>query len=839
MANPTEEIYDNLSKVIYSDFNDYVLQILKATNTPGITMSRIVEKSQEFPNDPIRYFDRAVFAKVPETATEENLAELIGKLQKVPLLVFCISKKAIFARNTRTNEEVHFPPNDISSHLLFLLPLIQGVRVKYSSQETWKFAELITVLRNKLIKSLTKESEKELAPTFILELIKAGIASYFVNDSKVRTAFKLIDQESSSVKAKNYVNFIADYSIDRKYTEPLLKAFLLSSDNQTLSLVKSVFLYDYSEIDSEILGSIIYRIVNAEAGVRSHMVSEENALKIIGPLLVEPYLIELTKLPTGSSEYESLLKKVLNFYFLDPTNGTGNLLASAMSKIVTFISITSQDKKNFAGLKIENFAAISEDPIGAEISRIIIWFSYLNLLHTPGSVAFNEIEDNFKKVNVVQDNPLTASWRTPLKKSLPDFIFGVPTFKGWHKMSDEEKGLFRKVCDDLNPSNLDFSAAWLVRSANLIQNSETEVCFGLTNSLVQGKQVQLLWPNVFSKGVEIGFAYPSFKWINDPKQNTGVTAVIVSLRSNTGAKGQPTIRQGSQVKKVKVIGPYLVEGITSIIKSRTKRPAGSQLPLMVKGNMPYDDGNLLLTPSEKDELVKNAPKASRFIKRIVGSDEFINAIERYCIWIPTENLNEAMAIKSIAERVAAVKRFRMSGKDKSANKLAEKAHQFREFRSTTLQTLVIPSVSSENRKFIPIGFVNTETIVSNLSFAIYECQPWVLPILSSSMHMVWARTTCGNLETRIRYSSQLCYNTFPLPVLSQDQQKELSKLAFDLISCREKFFDKSLGEMYSKMPNELEKLHLLIDQFVDGIYGLTGSSSDQDRLRKLLQIYSA
>lgn len=837
MANLTEEIHGSLSKVIYLDFDDYVLQILKATNAPRMTISKILQESKKSSNNPIQYFDRAVFVKVPETATGENLEKLVSTLKKLPLLVFCISKKAVFARNTRTHEEVHFPPNDISSHLLFLLPLIQGIRGQSSNQETWRFAELVTVLKNALIQNLTKESERELVPYLIMELIKAGIARYFLKDSKVQPAFELIEQESASVKSKEYVNFIAEFSIDKKYTEPLLKELLLPLNSKTLGFVKSVFLFDYSEIDSEIIGSIIYRIVTSEARVRTHMVSEENALKIIGPLLVEPHLIRLTKLSAGSSEYETLLKKVLNFSFLDPTNGTGNLLASAMSKIGTFISITSQDKKSLAGLRIEKFSAISEDLIGAEISKIIIWFSYLNLMHSPGEVAFREIEEKFNKVNVIQDNPLTASWRTSTEKSLPDFIFGVPTFKGWNKMLDKEKESFRKVSDGLNPSGLDFSAAWLVKSASLIGDSDTQACFGLTNSLVQGAQVQLLWPNVFSKGVEIGFAYTSFKWINDPKQNTGVTAVIISLRRRNGAKEEPTLRQENHVRKVKVIGPYLVDGITSIIKSRTKRPSGSQLPLMVKGNMPYDNENLLLTPSEKNELLEISPKAARFIKRIVGSKEFIYATERYCIWIPTENLKEAMAIKPIAKRIDAVNKFRMSSKA-AGIKLAEKAHQFREFQSTRAETLVVPAVSSENRKFIPMGFIGPETIVSNLSFAIYECQAWVLPILSSSMHMVWVKITSGGLETRIRYSNRLCYNTFPLPVLSDNQQKELRKLALELITCRERFSNKSLGDLYSKMPIELEKLHLVIDQYVDGIYGLTGTSSDQDRLQRLLEIYS-
>jgi hypothetical protein len=258
---------------------------------------------------------------------------------------------------------------------------------------------------------------------------------------------------------------------------------------------------------------------------------------------------------------------------------------------------------------------------------------------------------------------------------------------------------------------------------------------------------------------------------------------------------------------------------------------------MVKGNMPYDDGNLLLNREELESLLRIAPTARQFIKRIVGSDEFINSIERYCVWIPTAELPTALAIKPIAQRVAAVRKFRSSGKDEGAKKLSERAHQFREFRSTKMQTLVVPSVSSENRRFIPIGFVGPGTIVSNLSFAIYECQPWVLSILSSSIHMIWATTTCGKLETRIRYSSHLCYNTFPLPALTQDQQMLLTKLAFDLISCRERFPGKSLGDLYSEMPFDLEIQHRLIDQCVDGVYGLQGLVSGQDRLRKLLELY--
>ncbi len=837
MTNLTEDIHKNLSKIIYSGFHQYVVQILRATNTPAITLSRIEEKYRESRSEPIQYFDRAVFAEFQSSDTELSLDQLVKKLKKTPLLVFGISKDLVHARNTRTNEGIQFHPNDISSHLLFLLPLINGIRGQASNQETWKFAELITVLKNELIRNLDTAQDKKSVPTLILELIKASISNYFIGDLKVISELKLIELETAKTRAKKYSDIISAHEIRCVGSKSLLSKFLPGLDAKTLGLLKNVFLYDFSQIDSEILGSLIYRIVSDEDGTRSHMVSEENSLKIIGPMLIEPYLIELTKLEPDSKQYKTLFTKIFDSSFLDPTNGTGNLLATAMNNIVTFVSLSCKDDSYLTELKIENFIAINENLIGAEISRIIIWFAYVNLTSVKGEINQKVLEGVYRKIQVLEDNPLESSWKVSSNKKLPEFIFGVPTFKGWHKMSDDEKTLFNHVADSFNPSNLDFSSAWLIKGAKLISGTKSKVCFGLTNSLVQGKQVQLLWPNIYDQGVEIAFAYPSFKWLNDPKQNTGVTAVIVGIRATDKSNPLPTLRQNGQVKKVKVIGPYLVDGMTKIVESQTKRSTGSQLPHMVKGNMPYDDGNLLLTGGEKDSLVRVAPAAEHFIKRIVGSDEFINSIERYCIWIPTDELREALAIKPIADRVSAVKNLRSSGKDNGAKKLADKAHQFREFRSTEKQTLVIPSVSSENRQFIPMGFVGPDTIVSNLAFAIYECQPWVLTVLSSSMHMIWVTTTCGNLETRIRYSSQLCYNTFPFPVLSQDQQKLLTKLAFDLISCREKFPDKSLGDLYTKMPIELKKQHLLIDQCVDGFYGLQGSISDQDRLRKLLEIY--
>jgi hypothetical protein len=259
---------------------------------------------------------------------------------------------------------------------------------------------------------------------------------------------------------------------------------------------------------------------------------------------------------------------------------------------------------------------------------------------------------------------------------------------------------------------------------------------------------------------------------------------------------------------------------------------------MIKGNMPYDDQNLLLSNIQKEELINNSPEALKFLKRIVGSDEFINDIERWCIWIPDEQLNDALRIPEIKERIDKVRVFRLSKSDKNAQQLAKRPHQFREFRSTTTQTLVIPSVSSENRPYVPIGFIGRNTVISNLAFAIYDCNPWIFGVISSRMHMAWVRTVCGSLETRIRYSSRLGYNTFPLPEISEDKKRQISLIVFDIIKERENYCGITLGDLYGALPERLKILHDYLDREIDSCYQIEPFASDMERIRLLLNMYS-
>ena len=348
--------------------------------------------------------------------------------------------------------------------------------------------------------------------------------------------------------------------------------------------------------------------------------------------------------------------------------------------------------------------------------------------------------------------------------------------------------------------------------------------------------MQFLWPRIYGLGCEIDFAYRSFKWKNSPKHSTGVSVIIVGLSSSAYQDQEKVLYADNQVIKTNVIGPYLVNSTKTIISKRT-RPLSPQLPDMPKGNMPYDGQHLLLDKSTKDNMVEQSPEASKYLKRIVGSDEFINNIERWCLWIADADFDDAVKIPLVRERIDKVREFRLSKSDKNAQKLAQRPHQFREFRSSTQQTLVVPSVSSENRPYIPIGFIGKNTVVSNLAFAIYNCEPWVFGVVSSRIHMAWIRTVCGSHETRLRYSSRLGYNTFPLPFIDDDKKSKITSLVFDIISERENYCDRSLGSIYSDLPERLRLLHELLDKEVESCYQQEPFSSDAERIKLLLNMY--
>ena len=399
--------------------------------------------------------------------------------------------------------------------------------------------------------------------------------------------------------------------------------------------------------------------------------------------------------------------------------------------------------------------------------------------------------------------------------------------------AEQKRELSLTFSGNKNYKNLDYIACWFSKAANYIKGNKAEAAFVSTNSICQGEQVEMLWPLILSE-LEIKFAYTSFPWSNNAKSKAAVICVIVGLKNKSVDKA--TLYTNLLKLKVDNINGYLISA-RNIFVGRKNKPI-SNFPPMPKGNMPYDGGNLLLDKKEKDELINNYPDAQKYLKKIVGAKEFIQGIERYCLWIDNDNLNAAIQIKPIYERIEKTKQMRLSSSDKAANKLADRPHQFREVNMTTSTSLVIPSATSERREYIPIGFVDSNTIVSNLAFVVYDVAPYLLSILTSKMHMAWVKTVSGRLKSDYRYSSALSYNTFPIPDLDSHQRSLLTELSIELLSTREEFIQ-PLSTLYDpdKMPQELKTVHNKIDVAVDKIYTNQTLEFLEERLEVLFDLY--
>jgi len=340
---------------------------------------------------------------------------------------------------------------------------------------------------------------------------------------------------------------------------------------------------------------------------------------------------------------------------------------------------------------------------------------------------------------------------------------------------------------------------------------------------------------IFDIGIEIDFAHTDFKWTNNAKNIAGVTVVIIGLR-NIINKPKYLFTNG-QIIRTQTISPNLENKETVSIEKRTNTL--SLFPDMRRGNMPNDQEHLRISAEEKDSLLNKYPSISKIIKKQIGADEYINNIERYCYWISNDNLSFALSIPEVKSAINNCHDYRINSKDKTLHSQALKAHQFREFFECNENSLIIPIVSSENRQYIPIGFVDKDTIIPNSAQVIYDGNIFIFGILTSKMHNLWVKFTAGRLENRFRYSIFLCYNTFPFPEINSQQKQEIEKHIYRILEEREQHSEKTLAQLYdpNKMPDGLRKAHHELDLAVEKCYRAKPFESDEERLEYLFKLY--
>jgi hypothetical protein len=426
----------------------------------------------------------------------------------------------------------------------------------------------------------------------------------------------------------------------------------------------------------------------------------------------------------------------------------------------------------------------------------------------------------------------------PKDKDREIYLLGNPPYRGYSLQDEEQKDDLKAAasCKVEGYKKLDYISAWFIKGAEYIKSSSAKLSFVSTNSICQGQQVEILWPSILSQQIEISFAYTSFKWTNNAKRNAGVYVVILGL-TNKNKKLNKYIYSGTRKIVVKNINPYLVSGENIFVRARSS--SLSNIPQMVSGLKAGDDGNLILSKQEKSALFEKYPDCKKLIKRYIGAREFMDGIERYCIWVSKENAEFASSFPQIKERFDKCKNFRLKSKKKATQKKANTPYSFDETNWVNSNPILIPQTGSEKRNYLPVAFLDSEYVISNGARVIYDAEPWIFGLLSSRMHITWVKAVAGRLKMDMQYSNTLCYNTFPVQDLTEKQKEMLTTHVYTVLEEREKNSEKTMAEQYDpeKMPDGLREAHYNLDLAVERCYRSKPFQSDEERLEYLFKLY--
>ncbi len=605
----------------------------------------------------------------------------------------------------------------------------------------------------------------------------------------------------------------------------------------------------WAEINPDIFGSMFQAVIDPEerGDKGMHYTSVPNIMKVIEPLFLNEIRDQFDKHFDNDKKLEQLLQRIYKLKIFDPACGSGNFLIIAYKELRTLEmeifsrldELRKQKSLAFSEIKLSQFYGIEIDDFAHEIAILALWLAEHQM-----NVKFKEMFGDCRPSlplkeggNIVCDNATRANWEEVCPKRDGDeiYILGNPPYLGSKVQDKSHKSDMLDLLSGFKKfKDLDYISCWFLKAAKFIQGFKAEYAFVTTNSICQGSQVVMLWPNIFDMGLEIGFAHKSFKWTNSAKGQAGVICSIIGIR-NISTK-QRFIFEGGLSRRVDRINGYLTQGGNVYIDRRGK-PLSS-LPKMDLGNMPIDGGNLILSTEEKNTLIAKHPEAAPIIKKLYGSKEFINGGVRWCLWITEENLELAKTIPEICRRIDAVRDFRAESKDKGTQKLATRPHQFREMKHANKHLLFVSRVSSERRHYIPIGLLDANSIVADAQ-VIYDAEYYIYALLCSRLHIVWLRAVGGRLKTDYRYSSALCYNNFPVPNLSASQKNMLTERVFQIEAVRQSFPEKTIAQLYdpNKMPDSLKEAHEELDLALERCYRSKPFTSDEERLEHLFKLY--
>lgn len=626
--------------------------------------------------------------------------------------------------------------------------------------------------------------------------------------------------------------------------------------------------FDWSVISPTIFGAVFESTLNPETRRKGgmHYTSIENIHKVIDPLFLDGLreelkeIQEITVTKTRKDKLRTFQDKLAHLTFLDPACGSGNFLTETYLSLRrmendVLRSLTDQmslfgDSKNPIKVSIGQFYGIEINDFAVTVAKTALWIAESQMMKETTDIIHHEIDFLPLKsyANITAGNALRMDWEDVVPKDKLNYIMGNPPFVGYSLQSKEQKEDIRSVYVDekgkpyKTAGKIDYVSGWYFKAAQMMKDNTIRTAFVSTNSITQGEQVAGVWKPLYERfNVHIDFAHRTFIWNSEANDKAHVHCVIVGYSTAAITKPKKLFSDGS-FHIVKNINAYLTDAPDIFIESR-KKPLCNAL-VMTTGNRPADGGHLIIEANDYDNFIAREPQAKKYIKQLTGATEFINNKERWCLWLVDANISEIRKMPLVLERIEACKQDRLNSPDKGRQKLADTPMIFRETINPS-SYIIVPRVSSERRRYIPLGFLDDTIIPTDSATIIENASNYEFGILTSNIHMAWMRTVAGRLKSDYRYSKDIVYNNFPWPTPTEAQKAKIEETAQGILDARALYPDASLADLYDErtMPPELRKAHVRNDQAVAAAYGLNKNSpefkSESACVAMLMRMYQA
>lgn len=714
----------------------------------------------------------------------------------------------------------------------------------------------------------TKTSFEDYIKSFAIENLRKGMIDLF---KALDTELKNRDKYDLKLKPFPYVNggLFRDEQIEiPNFTQDIVDV-----------IVNHCAPFNWSEISPTIFGAVFESTLNQETRRKGgmHYTSIQNIHKVIDPLFLDDLnaefedICEKTTAKTKIDKLNDFQTKLGSLKFLDPACGSGNFLTESYISLRRLenkvISILNKGERAFGfedsiKVHINQFYGIEINDFAVTVAKTALWIAESQMVTETEAILSQNIDFLPLTTNafIVEGNALRMDWSTlkPLDKTaMPkdglfsgfttetdgtkheyNYIMGNPPFVGARLMSDSQKEDITNIFADVKGAgNIDYVGCWYVKAKELMKGTHTKAALVSTNSITQGEQTALLWKSLIEDGIKINFAYRTFQWDSESSLKAHVHCVIVGFGFDDN-KNKTIYLNESQKIKARNINPYLIDAPDIFIESR-KRPL-CNVKEMVFGSMPNDSGYFILSEEDAADFIKKEPMAKKYIKLFLGAEEFINNKKRYCLWLKDAEPGDLRKMKLVAERVENVRKVRSESKRDATKKLADTPFLFGEIRQPEKGTyLLVPSTSSEKRRYIPMGFLSCDVISSNANLLIPEAGLYEFGIMTSNVHNAWMRAVCGRLEMRYRYSANIVYNNFPWCNPTDEQKKEIEKTAQAILDARAKHPDSSFADLYDEtfMPSDLRKAHQANDRAVMAAYGFSTKMTESECVAELFKLY--